>query len=164
MTTIGIIARHKPRTEVILNRFILSRGITDISAVAVGSPAPAHPCGVYIIEEPSKNLNKILNGSKSIIITADEFLKASEPLTSEAYIISCSLGTRATVTASSIEDGGFTYCIQREFSDINKATHQPQEFCVRGNVDAENIYLCLAAVTALIVCGISADELTDFTF
>lgn len=164
MTTIGIIAKHKPRSEVILNRFILSCGITDISTVSVGSPAPMHSCGVYIIEEPIKGLSEILNGAKGVIITADEFLRTSEPLASEAYIISCSLGTRATVTASSIGDGGFTYCIQREFSDINKTAHPPQEFCVRGNIGAEDIYLYLSAVTALIVCGISADKLTDFTF
>ena len=163
MTTVGIIARHKPRTEDIINRFILSRGINDILAVSVLPGAP-YPCEIYIIEEPVKNLHKILDGKTGIIITADEFFKMSEPLKSEAYIINCSLSTRATVTASSIDDGHFTYCIQREFSDVNKTPHQPQEFGVKFGGKAEDIYRYLSAVTALIACGIPGDKLTDFAF
>lgn len=164
MTTIGIISRHKPHTQDILNRFILSRGISNISAVSICAATPPYPCGVYVIEEPVKNLNGILTGKSGIIITADEFLRSGEYAIPQAYIISCSLSMRSTITASSIDDGRFTYCIQREFSDINKTPHQPQEFGISFCGKAENIYHYLAAVTALVACGIPKDKLTDFTF
>lgn len=164
MTRIGIISKHKSNIEDILNRFILSRGIAGISITPIHLSLPPYPCDILIIEETVKSLNKILEKEPKVIITADELLKLSEPAAIEAYIINCSLNLRSTVTASSIREGSFTYCIQREFSDINDLAHSPQEFDISFGGKAEDIYRYLAAVTALIICGIHGENLTDFTF
>lgn len=74
---------------------------------------------------------------------------------SNLCLITCGLSLRSTITASSIDDDGFTYCLQRSIFTINNQEVSPQEFNVRWKEKAEDIYPYLEVVTLLLLCGIS---------
>ena len=69
-------------------------------------------------------------------------------------LITCGLSQKSSVTASSIGDDGFVYCIQRGFFTCDGDSVLPQEFKVRWTAKRENIYPCLELVTTLLLAGI----------
>lgn len=69
-------------------------------------------------------------------------------------LITCGLSQKSSVTASSIGDDGFVYCVQRGFFTRGGAAVLPQEFKVRWTAKRENIYPCLELVTTLLLAGI----------
>lgn len=77
------------------------------------------------------------------------------------YLVAYGLGSKATVTASSIEYGRevkFCYCLQRSLTDLKGRVIEPMEFPVTiGAIGQYNVYNCLAAITAALVCGVDAD-------
>lgn len=87
----------------------------------------------------------ILNGDTQENMDVDEF-KELCPLT-------CGLSLRSTVTASSINEEGFTYCLQRSISTVDNRELVPQEFNVYWSKKPEDIYPYLAVVTLLLICG-----------
>lgn len=89
----------------------------------------------------------------TLILNADtEEDTAALPDSARLCAITCGLSYKATVTASSIDEAGFTYCIQRSIFTLNHTKLAPQEFPIRWHRKPEDIYPCLELVTALLLC------------
>ena len=91
---------------------------------------------------------------------ADVAGKFSEPR--ELLLITCGLKQNSSVTASSIGDDGFLYCIQRGFRTRCGNALLPQEFKVRWSKKRDNIYPCLEFVTALLLSDMSPSDISEF--
>ena len=76
-------------------------------------------------------------------------------------LITCGLSQKSSVTASSIDDDGFVYCIQRGFCSHSGSLLLPQEFKVRWASKHENIYPYLEFITALLISGKTPDEIAE---
>lgn len=76
-------------------------------------------------------------------------------------LIAYGLGSKATVTASSIEcsrETQFCYCLQRSLTSFSNEIIEPMEIPVLLNVFGQyNVYNSLAAITAALVCGMDAE-------
>lgn len=83
---------------------------------------------------------------------------------SELCPLTCGLSLRATVTASSIDDDGFTYCLQRGILTLDRQELPPQEFNVRWSRKPKDIYPYLALVTLLLLCGVSTEVFACLKF
>ncbi len=83
----------------------------------------------------------------------------------EGYcMVTCGLSTRSTITASSIRDDGFTYCLQRGIFSLSGKEITPQEFKVKWREKPEDLYPYLAAVTLLLLCGVSVETFAYLKF
>lgn len=71
--------------------------------------------------------------------------------------LTCGLSRRSTVTASSIGEEGFTYCLQRGIYTLSGQTLPPQEFNVAWGSEPEDLYPYLAIVTLMLICGVQTD-------
>ena len=78
--------------------------------------------------------------------------------------LTCGLSLRSTVTASSIGDDGFTYCLQRGIFTLDKKELPPQEFNVYWSQKPKEIYPYLALVTLLLLCGVPAELFSRLKF
>jgi len=98
---------------------------------------------------------------KNAIVNSEnpEEIEKSEEL--NPAVLTCGLSLKSTITASSINDSGFQYCIQRGFFKHDGGLVLPQEFSIRCTKKPENIYPYLAAVTLLILNGISPSEISN---
>ena len=100
----------------------------------------------------------------SIIINDDE-KDFSDKVDTEGFcVLNCGLSLRSTVTASSIDDDGFIYCLQRGISTIYGNKIPPQEFRVSWNKKPDEIYPSLETVTLLLLCEVSPDLFPDLQF
>lgn len=79
-------------------------------------------------------------------------------------LITCGLSFNATVTASSIDDEGFVYCLQRSIFTVTHRIIMPQEFRVSWQKKTEDIYPCLETVTLLLVCEIPVETIKMLQF
>jgi UDP-N-acetylmuramoyl-L-alanyl-D-glutamate--2,6-diaminopimelate ligase len=77
------------------------------------------------------------------------------------YLITYGLGSKATVTASSIECSNevcFLYCLQRSLTGFNNEAIEPMEVPVTIKSPGQyNVYNGLAAITTSLLCGIPSD-------
>ena len=80
------------------------------------------------------------------------------------YPLTCGLSLRSTVTASSIGDEGFTYCLQRSIYTLDGTELPPQEFNVFWSEKPAELYPYLALVTLLLLCGVSTRVFEDLRF
>jgi len=109
-------------------------------------------------EEQEDFFQSVSNKCISIINGDDEnILKKLKNI--KMYFITYGLGTKSTITASSISDESeftvFIYCIQRTIKSLKNRYIEPQEFPVKVALTQENdIYSVLAAVTGVVVCDI----------
>lgn len=78
--------------------------------------------------------------------------------------LTCGLSLCATVTASSINDESFTYCLQRSIYAIDGTEIFPQEFNVFWSKKPAEIYPYLAIVTLLLLCGFPPSRFQDLRF
>ncbi len=97
------------------------------------------------------------------IINIDEETNFELLRDSKMCVITYGLCSKATITASSIEEGteGITliYCMQRTIKTIENTIIEPQEFPIKA-VSSKNqdIYDTLAAMTTALVCNVNVDE------
>lgn len=96
----------------------------------------------------------MLQVGNNIIINTDDETETASAGNTDLVAITCGLKLNSTITASSISDDGFTYCLQRAISTISQRCISPQEFNVRWNKKPEDIFIPLAIVTALILCDV----------
>lgn len=79
----------------------------------------------------------------------------------DTYLITYGLGSKATVTASSIECGKqiqFCYCLQRSLTSFTYASIEPMEIPIVVNAFGQyNVYSSLAAITTALIYGVSAN-------
>ena len=78
--------------------------------------------------------------------------------------LTCGLSLRSTVTASSITDESFTYCLQRSIYTLDGKELSPQEFNVFWSEKPVEIYPYLALVTLLLLCGVPTYTFKDLRF
>lgn len=88
-----------------------------------------------------------------LILNGDTDCDLSEYENKRMCLISCGFSHCSTVTASSIGDDGFIYCIQREVKTLRGESIAPQEFNVAWGEKHEDIYPYLAVVTLLLIGG-----------
>lgn len=100
----------------------------------------------------------------NIIINGDSAEELAEAAGQTVCVITCGLSLKSTITASSIGDTGFTYCIQRSIFTVNKTRLVPQEFNIRWHRKPLDIYPCLEVVTALLLCDTPIEEFDTFVF
>lgn len=79
----------------------------------------------------------------------------------EFPLITCGLSQKSSVTASSIDDDGFVYCVQRGFYTHSGQIILPQEFKVYWTGVHENIYPYLEFVTALLLIDMKPSAITE---
>ncbi len=100
----------------------------------------------------------------TLILNSD----ASVPAAIKSYdgycTVTCGLSTRSTITASSILDDGFTYCLQRGIFSLGGKEIAPQEFKVKWREKPDDLYPYLAAVTLLLLCGVSVETFAYLKF
>ncbi|WHH59017.1 Mur ligase family protein [Petroclostridium sp. X23] len=113
-----------------------------------------------LFESMEKQNIAIVNNDDNTVL---ELLKGTR-----MCVITYGLNSKATITASSIEqdvqDISLNYCIQRIITTLNKFAIEPQEFPIRifSSVD-KDIYALLAAVTTAIICGVSIKSIRQMT-
>lgn len=100
----------------------------------------------------------------SCIINADENVTLNNINLTHLCPITCGLSIRSTVTASSILEDGFIYCLQRSIFNINGEEISPQEFKVSWKTKPDDIYPYLELVTLLLLCNISSETVSKFLF
>lgn len=97
----------------------------------------------------------------NLIIDFESSINLNEINSNGLMLITCGLSQKSSVTASSIGDDCFLYCIQRGFKTHLGNMLLPQEFKVRWNKRHENIYPYLELVTAMLIIGLSPAEISD---
>jgi len=70
-----------------------------------------------------------------------------------AKLITYGFNNKACVTASSITDDGLHICIQRSFTTLDGATHDPQEFAAPGGNLSVSPETALGAATVWAICS-----------
>lgn len=111
-------------------------------------------------------ISSLINSSssaKAVIINTDDCYWRNLSIdVQNICLITYGLGSKATVTASSIECGkkvDFLYCLQRLVTGYNGCTMVPMEIPVSLNVmGLYNVYNGLAAITAALYYGMSPDD------
>ncbi len=78
--------------------------------------------------------------------------------------LTCGLSLRSTITASSIQEDGFTYCLQRAIFALDGSEISPQEFNIHWQHKPDDIYPHLALVTILLLCGVPLTTFSDLQF
>jgi len=78
--------------------------------------------------------------------------------------LTCGLSLRCTVTASSINEDSFTYCLQRSIYTLDGMEILPQEFNVFWTEKPQEIYPYLALVTLLLLCGVPTSVFQNLRF
>ncbi|MBE5040308.1 hypothetical protein [Ructibacterium gallinarum] len=98
----------------------------------------------------------ILNGDKETDTTGIQL--------NGICLLTCGLSLRSTVTASSLSDDGFTYCLQRSIFTLEQNELSPQEFNVHWHKKPDDIYPYLALVTLLLLCGVPISLISCLEF
>ncbi len=98
------------------------------------------------------------------IVNADSLSNLKDTNLTGLCPITCGLSIRSTVTASSISEDGFIYCLQRSIFDMNGLEISPQEFKVSWRKKPDDIYPYLELVTLLLLCNISSEIVSRLLF
>lgn len=101
-------------------------------------------------------MKKMLQVGENLIINTDDDDDVSLASGSELVVITCGLRLNSTITASSISDDGFTYCLQRTIHTLSGKPVAPQEFNIKWLRKPDDIFIPLAVVTMLILCDIES--------
>lgn len=112
-------------------------------------------------------INSIINSSKNIktviLNTDDTSWKDILIDTENIYLITYGLGSKATVTASSIEYNKkikFCFCLQRALTDRKNMVIDPMEVPIIINaVGQHNVYNGLAAIASALYMGVDIKEI-----
>ena len=96
-------------------------------------------CADTILEEKQEILKQMLQSTSYVIMNVD--MVSNELLQeSKAMVITYGFQTKATITMSSIDDENMILCIQREFTNINHISVEPQEISIDLNKLLGNKY------------------------
>ncbi len=106
----------------------------------------------------------MIQAGTSCIVNSDKPLEWEHIDFTHLCPLTCGLSVRSTITASSIREDGFTYCLQRSIFALDGKEIAPQEFAVLWREKPEDIYPYLELVTLLLLCGISGDTISQFLF
>ncbi len=101
----------------------------------------------------NESLKKIISTSKYLIINSDieDNLNLLKEL--NLTIITYGYNSKATLTASSIEDDTIIVCLQRQITNLNSKLYEPQEIkiCMQENIKSETVYEIMGGIILLIL-------------
>lgn len=100
----------------------------------------------------------------TLILNSDQNADLSNLDFTGLFPLTCGLSLRSTITASSITDESFTYCLQRSIYTLDGTELSPQEFNVFWSQKPIEIFPYLALVTILLLCGVPARVFRDLRF
>ncbi len=102
-------------------------------------------------------------GNNTIINTDDSYeVELAKDL--KSIILTCGLQLNSTITASSIDDEGFTFCLQRAIFSLSNRRIPQQEFNVKCHKKPDDIFKYLAIVTILILCDVDPKVFEQIRF
>lgn len=123
---------------------------------------------IALLSKAGKESTEIINNlNKGIaIINSDDFSLSRQIGGFMGEVITCGLGLKSTVTASSIvaerlKGITFNLCIQRTIKDIDALDIEPQEFTVNMQDKGIDINNALLIITAGLVCGVRLKALKN---
>lgn len=105
----------------------------------------------------------MLQVGNSIIINNDDIRERRAAGRSDKVILTCGLKLNSTVTASSISDCGFTFCLQRTLITLSRRAVPPQEFNVRQS-GGRSLFELLSIVTAMLLCDVDTKDIEQIVF
>ena len=105
----------------------------------------------YVYQYKERTI-KMIQVGENLIINTDDEEDVSLASNSDHIVITCGLRLNSTITASSISDDGFTYCLQRTIHTLSGIPVTPQEFNIKWFKKPDDIFIPLAVVTMLILC------------
>ena len=101
----------------------------------------------------NESLKKIISTSKYLIINSDieDNLNLLKEL--NLTIITYGYNSKATLTASSIEDDTIIVCLQRQITNAKNKMYEPQEIkiCMQENIKSETVYEIMGGIILLIL-------------
>lgn len=106
----------------------------------------------------------MLQVGENIIVNTDDEADVELAEDTELIAITCGLKLNSTITASSISDDGFTFCLQRTIYTLSRQEVNPQEFNIKWRKKPDDIFIPLAIVTALIICGVDTEIFKEIRF
>lgn len=105
----------------------------------------------------------MLQVGNSIIINNDDIREREAAGKSDKVVLTCGLKLNSTVTASSIGDEGFTFCLQRTLITLHSRSIPPQEFNVRQS-GSRSLFELLSLVTAMLLCDVDIKDIEQIVF
>lgn len=99
----------------------------------------------------------MLKVGNNLIVNIDDISDIESVNNNNYVILTCGLRLNSTITASSIDDDGFTFCLQRTIFTLSGKKVSPQEFNVKWFKKPDDIFQSLAAVTAMLLCDTDAE-------
>ncbi len=106
----------------------------------------------------------MLQVGNNIIINIDDENDIMSAENTDLIVLTCGLKLNSTITASSIADDGFTYCLQRSIFTLSHKRIAPQEFNVKWTKKPDDIFASLAIVTAFILCDVDLNIFKHIRF
>lgn len=166
MINIGILSAAKSPIYEFLRSYLLSAQRFDIILTALTSKSDFNSVDLFILEKTIPNLSVLLTGNncRTLVIDNDNSCIIPSLASLELCVITCGLAQKATVTASSVKENNFTYCLQRSIFDLKGQEIFPQEFGVSCKKKITSLSSCLLGITALFICGESGKNLQEFMF
>lgn len=106
----------------------------------------------------------MLKVGNNLIINADNFKGRDLYPEKEMIIITCGLKRNSTVTASSIGDDGFSFCVQRSILTLGNVEISPCEFNIHWLNKPDDLYPLLALVTMMLLCDVKPEVFDTIRF
>jgi hypothetical protein len=100
---------------------------------------------------------------KIYVVSANDTESIKRLKNKKVYVVTYGLCSKATLTASSIEQNHMVLCLQRAIVTLDGKKIEPQEFSVYPSkeYDPETVMLIMAIC---LTSGVSADKLSKFMF
>ncbi len=90
----------------------------------------------------------------NLIVNTDNKQETQKIINTDCVVLTCGLKLNSTVTASSINEDGLTFCLQRNLKTLTEKTVSPQEFNIKWFKKPDDIFDILSFVTALLLCDV----------
>lgn len=90
----------------------------------------------------------------NVIVNTDNMDDINSAKLLNCVVLTCGLKLNSTITASSISDEGFTFCLQRAIFSLSNRRIPQQEFNIKCHAEPKDIFQYLALVTTLILCDV----------
>ncbi len=166
MINIGILAAAKSPIYEFLRAYLLAAGRFDVTLTALTPKSDFCSVDLFVLEKTMSGLAELLVKSpcRTVVLDNDDtsIIPALDSL--ELCVITCGLAQKATVTASSVKENNFTYCLQRSIFDLQGQEILPQEFGIYCRRKLISLSACLLGTTALLLCGENGENLQEFMF
>ncbi len=166
MINIGILSAAKSPIYEFLRSYLLAAGRFDVSLTALTPKSDFRAVDLFVLEKTISRLDLLLNESRccTVVLDNDDLGILPSLASLELCVVTCGLAQKSTVTASSVKENNFTYCLQRSIYDLEGKEIVPQEFGIYCKKKLHSLSSCLLGVTALLLCGESGENLQDFMF